>query len=128
MKNESNKIAIDWDPEEKILLLRTPGNFSKIEAEEIRKQIIDAFGQLNEKEKIKIIVDASGANKTDFEARRIYTDIATKFKGRVGKLAFIKAGVFTKLVAKFVLAVANKEQDTKFFNSFDEGLKWIKRK
>jgi MFS superfamily sulfate permease-like transporter len=127
MADENKKLSCEWDPAEKIIVLRTPGNFSKVEAEGIRKEMCSIFDGLKENEQIKILVDASEAKKTDYEARRIYTDITIKYKGRVKKIAMFKANILTKLVAKFVVTTCNEEKMIKFFDDYEKALEWLKK-
>lgn len=117
---------IKWFPEDRIVYLAPSGDFTKKEADKIVDQVCKAFAELAENERLSLIIDATGAYKTNHEARRIYTKCAKDYNGKVSKIAMFKANTFTRLVVKFVLNAAGSDAELKFFDNFEDGFKWIK--
>jgi len=126
MNNEKEKLLINWIPEERIIILTPRGDFNKENAKIIVDGISEIIDKASENEKIKLVVDDTGTNKTDYEARRIYTEFAKKYTKRLSKLAVFGANTFTKLAVRFVMSAIGRGKDLKFFDNLEDSLKWIK--
>jgi len=126
MDNEK-KSLIKWIPEEKIIILTPEGDFNKENAKIIVDRISEIIDRTPEDETIKLVVDDTGTNKTDYEARRIYTEFAKKYSGRLSKLAVFGANTFVKLAVRFIMSTIGREKDFKFFDNVEDSLNWIKK-
>lgn len=127
MEKKKEKSLIRWLPKEKVIILAPEGNFNKENAKIIVKKISEIINQMPETEKIKLIVDDRGTNTTDHEARRIYMGFAKKYNKRLAKLAVFGANTFVRLAVRFIMTAVGRDKDYKFFDNFENSLKWIKK-
>lgn len=124
--NKKNDESMKWLPEDRVVFLAPSGDFTKNEADKIVNEVFNAFSEITKDEKLNLIIDASGAYKTNHEARRVYTKFARDYKGRVSKIATFKANTFTRLIIQFVLSASGTDAKLKFFDNFENSLKWIR--
>lgn len=82
--------------------------------------------QLTEKNMpVKTIVDLSGVGKIDYGARKSGLEGLTKVQYH--RLALVAAKtVFLKNLAKFVITLSRKGNNTRYFDTREEAIEWLK--
>ena len=122
---KGEKFSFHWSPEERILYINTWGSHTEVDAKGMKEKIDEFLEKFSGLGTLNILVDITGYNKTEFGARKVYTEI---FKyPRKCFLAVCGVNMIAKLVTGFMMAAA-KRGDIKFFTSTKDGLKWLKGK
>ena len=121
VKHMKSKVYLDkddiihWD----VRLEEPPGQEKAMQ--EIMDEILELAREVSGK--ARIIIDFQKASNPTSKTRRIVSD--TLKTGPFGKVAIWGTSVFTKTVAKFIIAFTGVGF-VKFFESKEKALKWLK--
>ena len=127
-KNTRTSTLVRWDSQEKIIYIKVLQNIKEQEAKNDTDKVSKIFDQIPENETISILANVSSVGKIwDFSARRVYTELLKKYKGRTIKGAMVGANTLIRLITGFVSTVGGKKISLNFFNSTEEGLRWLKQ-
>jgi len=120
---KGEKFTIRWDPKEEILFEEMWGHHTIKDAEDYLAKFKEFCEKIPGTDPLKILVDVSKQEKTDSDARRVYTEASSH--PRSGRSAICGPNIIIRLIAGFI-STALGRKNIKTFASAKEGLKWLK--
>lgn len=99
--------------------------FLKEDGEQSVKNFIQELSNLKSPpvKEVLLLIDATKADISSAEARKIYLEFAKAFK--MAKAAIFGTKALLKVLANIIIKTAAKE-NVKFFSTEEEALKWLK--
>ena len=125
---EGEKFTIRWDPKEEVFFVKMWGAHTEKDAEEFNEKMYGLIDKIPGIGSIDILVDVSKQERTDHEARRIYTT-AISGHPRPTNSVICGANAIIRIITNFIVAVATKQKgkNIKSLANAEEGLKWLRK-
>ncbi|MBN2379302.1 STAS/SEC14 domain-containing protein [candidate division WOR-3 bacterium] len=117
------KHNIYYDSDSQVVVMQVIG---EVNADDAAMMMEKLSGLLANNSGTNILADfrQSPNLNLDRQSRGIIQNAAKKFK--FGKAALVGVSPVTRMIAKVILAVLGKIEESRFFNAEDEALAWLK--
>lgn len=121
---KGEKFNFQWDPADKLVLVKVWGAHEKKDAEEFKNISEDFLAKFPEVDPAKMLIDCSEQGKMNYEARKIYTE-AIKLP-RQAFIAVFWKNTLVRITAGFLLTASGRK-NLKLFENKEKAVAWLKQ-